>query len=177
VVAPVVVVIDEGIDLRFEVTGQEVVFQQDAVLQGLVPSLDLALGLGVVWRAADMVHALVRPAIRPVHRRCNWTIVRQQPRLVHHRGLSQPEACRASSSVSVTSSAFIVGAELPGDDVAAVIVEDGRQIEPAPADDLQIGEVGLPELVRRVVLSWNSSAALITTKAGLVIRSCALSSR
>ena len=45
------------------------------------------------------------------------------------------------------------GAELPGDDVAAVVVEDGRQVEPPPADDLEIGEVGLPELVgsRRLV--------------------------
>ena len=45
-------------------------------------------------------------------------------------------------------------AQLPGDDVAGEVVEDGRQIEPAPADDLQIGEVGLPELVgrRRLVL-------------------------
>ena len=40
------------------------------------------------------------------------------------------------------------GAELPGDDVAGVVVEDGREIEPAPADHLEVGEVGLPELVR-----------------------------
>jgi hypothetical protein len=39
--------------------------------------------------------------------------------------------------------------ELPGDDVAGIIVEDGRQIEPAPTDDLEVSEVGLPELVRR----------------------------
>ena len=40
-------------------------------------------------------------------------------------------------------------AQLPGDDVAREVVEHARQIEPAPADDLQIGEVGLPELVGR----------------------------
>ena len=39
------------------------------------------------------------------------------------------------------------GAELPGDDVARVIVEHRRQIHPAPADDLEVGEVGLPHLV------------------------------
>jgi hypothetical protein len=38
VVAAIVVVIDEGGDLPFEVSRQEVVFQQDAVLQGLVPA-------------------------------------------------------------------------------------------------------------------------------------------
>lgn len=38
-VALAIVVVDEGFDLGFEVSGQEVVFQQDAVLQGLVPAL------------------------------------------------------------------------------------------------------------------------------------------
>lgn len=43
--------------------------------------------------------------------------------------------------------------ELPCDDVAAVIVQDCTEIEPAPADDLQVGEVCLPKLVdsRRLV--------------------------
>ena len=46
-----------------------------------------------------------------------------------------------------------VRAKLPRDDVTAVIVEDRAEIEPAPADDLEIGEVGLPKLVdgRRLV--------------------------
>jgi hypothetical protein len=30
-------------------------------------------------------------------------------------------------------------AQLPGDDVAREVVEDGRQVEPAPTDDFQIG--------------------------------------
>ena len=59
VVALMVVVIDEGFDLGFEITGQEVVFQQDAVLQGLMPTLDLAWGLRVIRCATRMLHALV----------------------------------------------------------------------------------------------------------------------
>jgi hypothetical protein len=39
-------------------------------------------------------------------------------------------------------------AQLPGQDVAREVIEHGRQIEPAPADHPQIGEVGLPELIR-----------------------------
>ena len=54
----VVVVLDEGLDLGFEVAGQKVVFQQDAVLEGLVPALDLALGLRVHRGTADMAHAV-----------------------------------------------------------------------------------------------------------------------
>ena len=35
-----VVMIDEGFDLGFEIARQEVVLEQDAVFQGLVPTLD-----------------------------------------------------------------------------------------------------------------------------------------
>ena len=45
-VSLVVVVIDKPTDLALQITGQEVVFQEDAVLQGLMPSLDLSLGCG-----------------------------------------------------------------------------------------------------------------------------------
>ena len=50
VIALVVVVRDERLDLAFEITGQEVVLEQDAVLQGLVPALDLTLDLR--WNGA-----------------------------------------------------------------------------------------------------------------------------
>jgi hypothetical protein len=55
VVAPVVVVSNEGGNLSLEITGQEVVFQQDAVLERLVPTLDLALGHLMIGRAAKGV--------------------------------------------------------------------------------------------------------------------------
>ena len=55
VVAPMIVVVDEGGDLGFEITRQEVVLQQDAVLQRLVPALDLALGLRMARRAAGVI--------------------------------------------------------------------------------------------------------------------------
>ncbi len=47
-VALVIVVVDEGFDLGFEIARQEVVFQQDAVLQGLMPALNLTLGLRMI---------------------------------------------------------------------------------------------------------------------------------
>ena len=53
-VAPVVVVLDEACDLRFEVARQVIVLEQNAVLERLVPALDLALGLQMVRRAANM---------------------------------------------------------------------------------------------------------------------------
>ena len=48
----IVIMIDEGFDLGFEVTRLEVVFQRFAVLQGLVPAFNLALGLRMIRCAA-----------------------------------------------------------------------------------------------------------------------------
>ena len=42
VVTVIVVVIDEGIDLRLKVAGEVLVLEQDAVLERLIPVLDLA---------------------------------------------------------------------------------------------------------------------------------------
>ena len=39
--------------------------------------------------------------------------------------------------------------ELPRNDGAGIVVQDARQVKPAPADDLEIGAVGLPQRVRR----------------------------
>ena len=43
VVALVIVVLDESLELSLGVCKQETIFQQDSIFQGLVPSLDLAL--------------------------------------------------------------------------------------------------------------------------------------
>ena len=59
VVSAMVVILDEGCDLGFEVFLEEVVFEQDAVLQRLVPALDLALGLGMAGCTARVIHAVV----------------------------------------------------------------------------------------------------------------------
>ncbi len=58
-VSLVVVVIDEQLDLLFEITRQEVVFQQYAVLQGLMPTFDLALRLRMIRRATNVAHLIV----------------------------------------------------------------------------------------------------------------------
>ncbi len=57
--ALVVVVVDEGFNLRFEIGGQEVVFEQNAVHQSLMPAFDLALGLRMIRRTTRMLHAFV----------------------------------------------------------------------------------------------------------------------
>ena len=52
-VTPVIVVLGEAPDLGFEITGQIIVFEQNAVLERLVPALDLALGLRMARGAAN----------------------------------------------------------------------------------------------------------------------------
>jgi hypothetical protein len=50
---------DEELDLIFQICRVEVVFQQDAVFQGLMPSFDLSLGLRVIRRTSNVPHFLV----------------------------------------------------------------------------------------------------------------------
>ena len=48
--------VDERGDGSFHFAFEEVVFEQDAVLQGLVPALDLALRLRMELRAANVMN-------------------------------------------------------------------------------------------------------------------------
>ena len=58
-VTPMIVMLDEARDLDFEITGQVIVLEQNAVLERLVPALDLALGLRMAQGAANMRDATV----------------------------------------------------------------------------------------------------------------------
>ena len=61
-ITAMVIVIDEPVDLGFEIAGQIIVFEQDAVLERLMPALDLALCLRMARRTADVTDiALVEP--------------------------------------------------------------------------------------------------------------------
>ena len=61
-----IVMLDEGGDLQFEIAGQVVMFEQDAVLERLMPAFDLALGLRVVGCAPDMLHFLLLQPFREI---------------------------------------------------------------------------------------------------------------
>jgi hypothetical protein len=74
----VVVVIDEGVDLGLEITGQVIVLEQDAVLQGLVPALDLALGLGMEGRAPDVPDGAVLKPFGQIAGDVRRTVIAQQ---------------------------------------------------------------------------------------------------
>jgi len=50
---------DKPLDAGVEITWQEVVLHQDAVLEGLMPAFGLALRLRVLGRTSDMIHAVI----------------------------------------------------------------------------------------------------------------------
>ena len=83
-VAAVIVVLDEAIDVGLEIAGQIVVLEQDAVLERLMPALDLALGLGMIGRAADVPHTLLFEPVSQIARDVAGAVVAQQPWFVHH---------------------------------------------------------------------------------------------
>ena len=58
VIAPVVVVRDERIDLGFEVTGQIIVLEQDAIFERLMPALDFPLRHRMIRRTPSVPHVL-----------------------------------------------------------------------------------------------------------------------
>ena len=84
VVTLVVVMIDEGADLVFEIAWQIIVLQQDAVLQGLMPTLDLALGLRVIGCATDVAHTLVLEPFGQVAGDIGRAVVAEQPGFVNN---------------------------------------------------------------------------------------------
>ena len=87
VVSLMIVMIDECVDLRFEVCWKKVVLQQDAVFQGLVPSLDLALCLRVIWRSPDVSYFLITQPFSQLSRDLAGPVVREQSWLVRDMGL------------------------------------------------------------------------------------------
>ena len=76
--ASVIVVIDEARDLGFKITGQVVVLAQNAVLERVVPALNLALGLGMARSTANMGQAAVLQPFGEVTRDAALSIVPEQ---------------------------------------------------------------------------------------------------
>ena len=109
VIAAVIVMLDKVGNGPFEVAGQIVVFKQDATLQREMPSLDLALG------SSDdrAFHGCDTCPVPRANRTDRW---RRRMDRYRRAGVaagqdsvcSSPDACKASSSVAVTSAALIV---------------------------------------------------------------------
>jgi hypothetical protein len=99
-----------------------------------------------------------RPAIWPDRRRCMRSRCRTAPLAWKDPVLVEPRGIQRHFERSGDVLGPHCGAQLPGDDVAREVVEDRGQVEPSPANDLEISEVRLPELVwrRRLILRLRS---------------------
>ena len=58
----VIIIGDEGIDLVFKIAWKEVIFEQNTILQGLMPAFDLSLRL---WMAGSAVNVFNLLFIQP----------------------------------------------------------------------------------------------------------------
>ena len=58
VISLVIIIGDEGLDLIFKIARKKVIFEEDTVLQGLMPALNLSLCLWVAGCAMDVFDLL-----------------------------------------------------------------------------------------------------------------------
>jgi len=147
-VAGVVVVLHEVCDSSLQVGWGVVVLQPDDVLHRTVPALDLALSHRVIRRTAHMIHLLALEKPCQVPGEIGGAVVREQPRPVAYPGSIKTGLFKRQLQGLFNVLRAHGAGQPPGYDVAGVIVEDRRQVVPAPVvEDLELGEVGLPELV------------------------------
>ena len=112
-----------------------------------MPSLNLALGLRMIRRTARMLHALVLQPLSQIARDVTGSVVAEQSWLVDDVNLVA--AGRLQGEVQCIRYILRphVGTKLPRNDVTAVVVENRAEIEPAPAENLDVRKICLPKLV------------------------------
>lgn len=66
-IPPCIIVDDKFPDPAFELAGQIIIFQQNAVLERLMPAFDLALGLGMIGLAPGMTPLSAHTGIEPYY--------------------------------------------------------------------------------------------------------------
>src|SRR5271169_6506318 len=86
-IASVVVMFDEPADAGFKIARQVVVLEQDAVLERLMPALDLALRLRMGGGAANVSHVLRIQPFSQLGRDVAGTIIAKQARLIDNAKL------------------------------------------------------------------------------------------
>ena len=89
-----------------------------------MPALDLALGLRVERRTADVVHFLPFEPFRKVAGDVAGAIITQQTRLVANNGLIATGCSQGQFDCVGDVLGTHVCAEFPGDDIATVVIQD-----------------------------------------------------
>ena len=101
----VVLILDEGLDLTFEIAGRAVILQQNPVLNALVQMLEFALGSRMDRGTPNVVHLLIAQPLGQIARDVTGPVVILQTWLLPDDGLVATQCARANSIVSVRPSA------------------------------------------------------------------------
>ena len=121
-----------------------VVLEQDAILQRLMPSLYLALRHRVIRRAAHVFHLMGFHPLGQFGHDAARAVVWQKSRSGSDGGAIKPRGVECLLKRLGHILGLHRGAQPSRDDVTRVVIENGREIEPTPARDLEVGEVGVP---------------------------------
>ncbi len=147
-----VVVPHETGNLALELPRRVVILQLDDVLHRPVVALDLALRHRVIRFTARVLQGVLPQVILQLLRNEAGTVVGQKPRPVPDLDLRDTRLRQGVVEHRLHVARRHPSLQLPRNDVATVVVQDGQQVVPAPAHHLQVREVGLPQLVHSA--SW-----------------------
>jgi hypothetical protein len=157
-IALVVVVAHKTGNGLFQFGWRIVQVEFDKRLHRAMVALDLALGLGMVGCAANVVHLVMLEILFQRIRNKGRAIIRQQPGAMANFDVLDTRFCHGDIEGFLDIGAAHGGSQSPGEDVARIVVQHGAEIVIAPIDDLELSEVGLPQFVDPVgrIYPWRS---------------------
>src|SRR3954447_15578186 len=106
------------------------------------PALDLPLGPEMIRSAAHMLHVFALEPSGQIVRDVTRSVVAQKPWSLRDGDVVEAGSCECLIERGGDVGGAHGGTKPPGHDVTREVVEHGGQIVPAPASDLEVGEVG-----------------------------------
>ncbi len=147
VIALMIVVVHKTSDLLLKLPGIEIVLQLDHVLHRTMIALDLTLGHGMIGRTAYVLDMLALQKGFEFSGNITGTVIGQQSRAVLHQDMLQAGPIQSYlQGVLNIQGGHSVG-QLESQNEAGIIIQNGGQVIPTPPRDLEISEVGLPQLI------------------------------
>src|SRR5215471_3534825 len=110
-------------------------------------AFNLALGHWVVRRRARMFHMVLFQKGSQLSRDITRTIVREQPGAMLDESLVQSRGGERYEQGLLHIRGSHGGRQFPSDDVPREVIQHRGEIVPAPALDLEVGEVRLPQFM------------------------------
>ena len=140
----IVVPVHERRQATFQLLREPVVLQLDQVLHRPVIALDLPLRHGMIRLTPRVFDLLLLQVLSQLLGYITGTVIRQYPGSVSYRDLVDPGLRQGHIQRLLDIIGRHGGKQLPGQDIAAVVVHHSGQIVPAPTGNLEVGKVSLP---------------------------------